>query len=518
MAVLSSLSRCLKRSEDKIKFMALPININNLVNGKTIEWDRIEFKEGWNPEDILHTMCAFANDINNWGGGYIIVGIAEKDGKPMLPPKGIEEKQIDKIQKELLQLTHLIDPFYAPVTEPVEHMGKRIFIIWAPGGMARPYKVPTTLSTKGQKQYYIRRGSSSVLANHGDIKQLMELAATVPFDDRINHHSVLNDLDLGLIREFLQEIESDLFDQSASMPFEDLCRQMRIVDGSNEYLKPINAGLLFFNRHPEKFFRGAITEVIQFKDNSGTEFTENRFDGPIQMQANAVLNYLKNNIITEKIVKVRYKPQANRFFNFPFEAVEEAVINAYYHRSYEHGSSIEINIRPDKIEILSFPGPLPPLDNESFKRRIVVSRDYRNRRIGDFLKDLDLTEGRGTGIPKIYQAMEKNGSPSPIFEIDKDKISFLVILPIHPSFLRDLGRDQTLSPSKMSILLACMNGATSKSEIAAKIGLSARSGTLNRLLPNLITEGLLEYTIPGKPNSRLQKYSITAMGYAYLEA
>lgn len=236
------------------------------------------------------------------------------------------------------------------------------------------------------------------------------------------------------------------------------------------------------------------------------------------MQANAVLNYLKNNIITEKIVKVRYKPQANRFFNFPFEAVEEAVINAYYHRSYEHGSSVEINIRPDKIEILSFPGPLPPLDNESFKRRIVVSRDYRNRRIGDFLKDLDLTEGRGTGIPKMYQAMEKNGSPSPIFEIDKDKISFLAIRPIHPSFLRDLGRHQTLSPSKMSILLACMNGPASKSEIATKIGLSARSGTLNRLLPGLITEGLLEYTIPGKPNSRLQKYSITAMGYAYLEA
>lgn len=48
--------------------MALPININQLLNGKTVEWDRLEFKKGWNPEEIIHTLCAFANDINNWGG------------------------------------------------------------------------------------------------------------------------------------------------------------------------------------------------------------------------------------------------------------------------------------------------------------------------------------------------------------------------------------------------------------------------------------------------------------------
>ncbi|WP_396210526.1 helix-turn-helix domain-containing protein, partial [Flavobacterium sp.] len=65
--------------------MALPINIKDLVNGLAIEWERLEFKQGWNPEEIVHTICAFANDINNWGGGYIIVGIAENQGRPILP-------------------------------------------------------------------------------------------------------------------------------------------------------------------------------------------------------------------------------------------------------------------------------------------------------------------------------------------------------------------------------------------------------------------------------------------------
>lgn len=67
--------------------MPLPININDLINGTTVEWKRIEFKEGWNDLDILRTICAFANDFSNLGGGYVIVGIAEQDGKPILPPK-----------------------------------------------------------------------------------------------------------------------------------------------------------------------------------------------------------------------------------------------------------------------------------------------------------------------------------------------------------------------------------------------------------------------------------------------
>jgi len=54
--------------------MALPINIDELLHGNTIEWDRIELKKGWNPENIIHSLCAYANDINNWDGGYIIVG------------------------------------------------------------------------------------------------------------------------------------------------------------------------------------------------------------------------------------------------------------------------------------------------------------------------------------------------------------------------------------------------------------------------------------------------------------
>ncbi|MHA4811523.1 AlbA family DNA-binding domain-containing protein [Flavitalea flava] len=70
--------------------MSLPINIDDLLHGHVVEWERIEFKEGWNELDILHTICAFANDFRNLGGGYIVIGIAEREGRPVFPPKGLD--------------------------------------------------------------------------------------------------------------------------------------------------------------------------------------------------------------------------------------------------------------------------------------------------------------------------------------------------------------------------------------------------------------------------------------------
>src|SRR5690606_11456112 len=100
-------------------------------------------------------------------------------------------------------------------------------------------------------------------------------------------------------------------------------------------------------------------------------------------------------------------------------------------KSYELRSPIEVQVWPDKIEILSYPGPVPPVNSTIVKsRRRIVAREYRNRRIGDFLKELRLTEGRGTGFPTIYRAMADNGSPTPIFETDDDTY-FLVTLPAH---------------------------------------------------------------------------------------
>lgn len=417
--------------------MALPVNLEQLLTGHVVESERLEFKQSWNPEKIIHSICAFANDLNNWGGGYLIIGIAEEDGRPVLPPIGLNPEQADIIQKKLLELCNQLVPNYFPVVEPEEYQGKLVLVIWAPGGDNRPYRAPVSLGKdhQGQKDYYVRHFSSTVRAKDIDRQQLLDLTAKVPFDDRINRNAVLSDLNLRLITEHLREINSKLADEAATMPFDELCRQMRIASGPPEYFQPLNIGLLMFNEHPEKFFPGAIIEVVIYAGETGRSFTEKRFTGPLPQQLREALAFLQSQVLKEEVRKLPDQAEAQRFVNYPFSAVEEALANAVYHRSYELHNAVEVSVRPTRIEILSFPGALPPVTPEQLRSGArIVARDYRNRRVGDFLKELHLTEARATGLPEIRTAMHANGSPPPTFEMDADRLSFLTTLRIHPAY------------------------------------------------------------------------------------
>lgn len=489
--------------------MSLPININTLIRKETVESERIEFKESWNPEEVLHTICAFANDMNNWGGGYIIIGIKEQHGTPVLPPSGLKPQEIDSIQRKLLEIERKISPNYTPIVSPEIYMKKNILVIHVPGGDARPYKAPKEWNH--EKVYWVRKGSSTVIANNQDETKLLELANKIPFDDRINHNATLENLSLPLIQGFLKEVKSDLYATSTRISFEDLCRKINIARGPREEIKPINVGILLFCESPEMFFEGCVTEIINYKDETGDDFDETKLKGPLHLQLKNVLNYLQTNIVKEKVVKIGGTPEAIRNYNYPYEALEEAVANAFYHRSYEDRRSIEINIRVDRIEIVSYPGPLPPLNKAELRKERVVARDYRNRRIGDFLKDLRLTEGRGTGFPKIRKSMEDNGSPKPLFVTDDDLSYFITILPINPNFRRT-----PLSSSQKKILEYSLK-PKSKREILEYLGLSNKHENAIRHIKPLLDLGFLEYQYPNIPNTPKQKYSSTLKAKAYLK-
>ena len=90
-----------------------------------------------------------------------------------------------------------------------------------------------------------------------------------------------------------------------------------------------------------------------------------------------------------------------------------------------------------RIEIVSFLGPDRSVTQEGLKRYRVSNRRYRNRRIGDILKELHLTEGRNTGFGKILRALEENGSPKPEFETDDDHSYFISRLFVQEAFLKE---------------------------------------------------------------------------------
>lgn len=187
--------------------VSIPVNIENLVNGHVVESTRVEFKAGYNPNPIIHSICAFANDIDNIGGGYIVIGVEEEAGSPVFPLKGVPKAEIDDILKQMVGHCHRIEPLYNPIVEPVEFQDVFLIVIWVPGGHGRPYKASKDVfSPTSPKHYYIRKFSSTVVASPQDEKDLFYASSDIPFDDRPNLLASPDDLNLGLMREHLKGI------------------------------------------------------------------------------------------------------------------------------------------------------------------------------------------------------------------------------------------------------------------------------------------------------------------------
>ena len=235
--------------------MAIPTNIKTLLSGEVVEWARIEFKETWDAATSLKSICAFANDLDNWGGGYIVIGVKEEDGRPVYPLKGVPVERLDKYQKEIFAKSKLIRPAYTPIIGVETYQNKQFIVIWCPGGDNRPYSSPKTMEKDNkEKMHYIRKASNTVEPSDDEEKDLFNLANRVPFDDRINHQAELSDLNITLIQNYLKEIKSSLYEKSKTADFIEVCRDMNIVSTLPEYTKPKNVGLMFFSMEPDKFF------------------------------------------------------------------------------------------------------------------------------------------------------------------------------------------------------------------------------------------------------------------------
>lgn len=498
--------------------MALPINIDDLIRQRVVESTRIEYKADWNPEPILHSIVAFANDFDNLGGGYIIIGVEEKNGRPVFPVKGLDDEIVDSIEKDVLNKCNLIEPRYIPVVEPVTIDGKEIIVLWVPGGDDRPYKCPEKIYTekareKSEKVYYIRKSSNTVKANYLEERELIGLARNIPFDDRVNYHAQIADMRSSLLSEFLHTVESELYEGSLRRTVEEVATDMRLVSGPMEFRKPVNVGLMFFNERPDHFFPYSRIEIVDKPDPTGVGMKEKIFTGPLDRQLKDALAYIQNYVIAEYVTKVPDQAEAIRVFNWPYRAVEEALCNAVYHRSYQIHEPITVTITPEKMEILSLPGPDRSITDADLENRVLISSRYRNRRIGDFLKELKMVEGRNTGIPLIVNAMESNGSALPVFKTDEDRSYFRVILPIHPIFLElDSKAQQEKKTSKRRnrqeikrLILEEIQREKeiSLSELADRLGYAKPNDTLRSVIHDMVYDGELEYSqANGKRGSR----------------
>ena len=260
------------------------------------------------------------------------------------------------------------------------------------------------------------------------------MSGRVPFDEKGNPEISLDDISLVLLRDHLVKTGSRLAQDVMKKPLEEILEQMNLFTGPSENRLLKNVAAMMFCEHPEKFFKYLQVDVVVFpegKITSPNNFREKTFTGSVPQIISQTMTFLKTEILFETVQKVSGQAEALRFWNYPYEALEEVVVNSLYHRDYRQYEPVEITIEPDCICVLNCPGPDRSISNEALEKgELLRSRRYRNRRLGDFLKELDLTEGRSTGVPTIQEKLRANGSPRAVFETDEDRLAFLVTIPV----------------------------------------------------------------------------------------
>ena len=136
--------------------------------------------------------------------------------------------------------------------------------------------------------------------------------------------------------------------------------------------------------------------------------------------------------------------------------------------------------------------------------------------------------GRGTN--RVIEMRVKHGAPPPVFE---EKQGFLVVTfraPLvaggvagtakgravpgsgQPESRPELQPESQPESLERRVLALLKQQALGKAEISANLGQKEVSGQLNKVIRALMDQGLIEYTLPDKPNSRLQKYRLTPAG------
>ena len=461
--------------------MAIPANIQTILDNNIVESVRVEFKEGWNPESTLHTICAFANDIDNFYGGYIIIGMKDNSN-----PIGVDSDKYDNIQKEIVgYCKKCLEPEYIPVIDLIDYKNVKLIVLWCPTGNNRPYLCYENVYSKKKDtkyQTYIRKGSSTLVASREEILELNNLGTFEPFDDRVNYHYGIDVIDRNLVEEYLKLSKSSLLNEFNSKSLVDILLDLKVIGGPKEDYHPKNIALLMFTNRPKNYIPYSYIELTIIEDEYGGAIKEKVFDSALFKQYMDCMDYLKDKCIEKKTIKIEGDYKSKTIYNYSFEALEEVVANAILHKSYQMNEPVSVRVETDRIEVTSIPGFDRTISDTSIKELKPRSKRYQYRRIAEFLKELNIVEAKNTGYPTIIKKSNDNGSPLPIIDTNKERDYVTVIIPINEYFNnKDL-------PLKEKIIDALNSSPMTKTELCRYLGYERVVNSVTYQLNKMISE------------------------------
>lgn len=431
----------------------------------------VEFKERL--ANLDSEIAAFTNAK----GGSIFVGVTD-DGHI----KGIE---IDnRVKSQIQDIARNCDPS-VPI-HLVLHREYNIIEIKVEEGADKPYRC--------KDGFYLRIGASSQKLKRDEIVQLINQSGKIHFDENINRQfnfpQDLSDVDFD---HYLK-----LCNIHTKLPNTEILQSLNVANENKTNILLNNAGILFFAKSPQSFFKEAYITCVRYKSFDRFSILDKKdFSGSLIQQIEDAINFVLRHIsmqisigqITNSQLGVR-----REIYEYPIVAIREAIVNAVTHRDYQYdGAHIYVHLFPDRIEIENPGGLYHGLTIENLGQRSV----RRNRLIADLLHRAGYIERVGSGFDRMKQALQENNNPP--FEVSAT--NFFII-----KFYKRIEETpiQNLSPRQIVILqFLKQHGSITISQIANMLNVS--NDTARRGLNSLFEAKLIERLGTGKATRYLLK-------------
>ena len=207
---------------------------------------------------------------------------------------------------------------------------------------------------------FMRVGKSNQKLGYDEMRRLTLQASKVYWDGQICEDANLDDIDEGKVKWFLDERDRNRnVTKPKDMAFEELLLNIGAVKSSNGDMKPTNAGMLFFGKNPQRFFINSGLRVAKFKGTDVTHPVIDRIDcrGALGEIVNMAEEFIRRNI---RLLSKRGPASFQREdkFEYPIEALREALVNALIHRNYNEPADVRVFLFDTHAEIIN-PGTFP---------------------------------------------------------------------------------------------------------------------------------------------------------------
>ena len=391
------------------------MNLQSLLNSG--ESETLEFKEKFDDRTV-ESAVAFANAK----GGMILLGVSDKGAVT-----GVDIGK-ETLAKWANQVSDKTEPQLIPEIEVFEFEGKQVVAVNVPEYPIKP------VSVRGR--CFKRVNNSNRSMNAQEIAEMHLQSTGMSWDRFPAAGETLESLDLEKIRNYIRKARAvgrkGFGEEEERNPIQVLKKMKLVLEG-----KPTWAAGLLFCKEGRRFLSQAVVHCGRFK-NQTLVIDDRLIEGPLFEQIEETMDFVRKNTNVKFVMTG--KPEREEVWDYPLEAVREAVINAVCHRDYTIMSHIEIRIYDDELIVWS-PGGLPlGLTMEDlFKPH---ASKLRNKGIAEVFFDTKIIEQWGSGIEKIQKYCKEAGVLEPVFE---EYQGFRVIFKkgiLNEEYLRNIGLNE----------------------------------------------------------------------------